>query len=164
MELVTPGIGLVFWTTLSFLIVLFLLGKFAWKPILKSIHEREENISEALQAAKSAKAEMQRLKSSNEELLQQARTERDQLMKEARETKDRIVSDAKNIAKSEADKILATAREEIKLEKVKAMDELKTQVASIAIEVAEKIIRERLDNDQKQQESVSKALEEIHFN
>lgn len=164
MELVTPGIGLVFWTSVSFVIVLFLLAKFAWKPILKSIHEREFSIEQALKSAELAKEEMRRLKSSNEELLQQARTERDQLMKEARETKDRIVNEAKTIAKAEADKILLSAKEEIKMEKTKAMEELKTQVASIAIQVAEKVIREKLDNDQKQQETVSKALNEINFN
>ena len=136
MDLVTPGFGLVFWTTLSFLLILFLLGKFAWKPILKSIKEREDTIQDALEAAERAKDEMRKLKESNDAILQEAREERDRLMKEARETKDQIISEAKNRAKEEADKILVSTREEIKNEKQKAITELKNQVAEISFEIA----------------------------
>ncbi|MEZ4720843.1 MAG: F0F1 ATP synthase subunit B [Flavobacteriales bacterium] len=164
MDLVTPGFGLVFWMTLSFLIIVFLLGKFAWKPILKAIKEREDTIQDALEAADRAKEEMRKLKESNESLLQQAREERDQLMKEARETKDQIISEARNKAKEEADKILASSREEIKNEKTKAIEELKGQVAEISFQIAEKVLAEKLADSDKQSESVKKALSEINFN
>lgn len=164
MELVTPGFGLVFWMTLSFLIIIFLLGKFAWKPILKSIKEREDGIQDALEAADKAKEEMRKLKDSNESLLQEARTERDAMMKEARETKDRIVAEAKNKAKEEADKIIAASREEINNEKVKAIAELKNQVAEISFEIAEKVLSEKLSDADKQNATVTKALGEINFN
>lgn len=164
MDLVTPGFGLVFWMTLSFLIIVFLLGKFAWKPILKAIKEREDTIQNALEAADRAKEEMRKLKESNESLLQQAREERDQLMKEARETKDQIISEAKNKAKEEADKILASSREEIKNEKTKAIEELKGQVAEISFQIAEQVLAEKLADSDKQSDSVRKALSEINFN
>lgn len=164
MDLVTPSFGLVFWTTLSFLTVLFLLGKFAWKPIVKSIRDREEDIQKALDAAKQAKEEMRSLQKNNEALLQQAREERDLLMKQARETKDQMISEAKNKAREEADKLLASAREEIRNEKTKALNELKNQVAGIAFEIAEKVLTEKLSDKDKQQDSVNKALSEIHFN
>jgi len=164
MDLVTPSFGLVFWTTLSFLTVLFLLGKFAWNPIVKSIKDREESIQKALDAAKLAKEEMRSLQKSNEALLQQAREERDQLMKQARETKEQMISEAKQKARETADKMLADAREEIRNEKTKAMNELKNQVAGIAFEIAEKVLAEKLADKDKQQETVSKALSEIHFN
>lgn len=164
MDLVTPGFGLVFWMTLSFLIILFLLGKFAWGPILKSIKEREDTIEEALASAEKATREMKKLKESNEALLQEARNERDALMKEAREVKDQIISEAKNKAKEEAEKIMASSREEIKNEKNKAISELKNQVAQISFEIAEKVLSEKLTESDKQSELVKKALTEIHFN
>ncbi len=164
MDLVTPGFGLVFWTTLGFLLILFLLGKFAWKPILKSIKEREDTFQDAQESAEHAKNEMRKLKESNDALLQEAREERDKLMKEARETKDQIISEAKTAAKSEADKILMASREEIKHEKLKAITELKNQVAEISFEIAEKVLTVKLSDADKQNDTINKALSEINFN
>lgn len=164
MGLVTPSLGLVFWTTLSFLIVLFLLKKFAWKPILESLKERENTIADALKSAENAKHEMAQLKASNEELLRKARDERDALMKEARDARDLIVAEAKTKATQEADRILAAARENIKNEKMAAVSELKNQVAVLSIEIAEKILRNELSKDEKQKTLVNNLVEEINLN
>jgi len=125
MELVKPEFGLVFWMTLSFLIVVFILSKFAWGPILNSLKERETSIEDALNAAKKAKDEVANMKAENEALLQEARQERDRMMKEARDTKDAIVAEARSKAKSESDRLLAMARESIQNEKMAAITELK---------------------------------------
>lgn len=164
MGLVTPSIGLVFWTTLAFLIVLFLLKKFAWKPIMDSIHQREKNIDEALETARNAREEIARLKVSNEEMQKKARDERDALLKEARETRDAIVAEAKNKAKNEADHIIAAARETIQNEKMAAISELKNQVAMLSIEVAEKILRHELSSDDKQKALVNNLVDEVNLN
>jgi F-type H+-transporting ATPase subunit b len=164
MGLVTPSLGLVFWTTLSFLIVLFLLKKFAWKPILESLKERENTIADALKSAENAKHEMAQLKASNEELLRKARDERDALMKEARDARDLILAEAKSKATQEADRILAAARENIKNEKMAAVSELKNQVAVLSIEIAEKILRNELSKDEKQKTLVNNLVEEINLN
>lgn len=164
MGLVTPSLGLVFWTTLAFLIVLFLLKKFAWKPILESLKERENTIADALKSAENAKHEMAQLKASNEELLRKARDERDALMKEARDARDLIVAEAKTKATQEADRILAAARENIKNEKMAAVSELKNQVAVLSIEIAEKILRNELSKDEKQKSLVNNLVEEINLN
>jgi F-type H+-transporting ATPase subunit b len=164
MDLVTPGFGLVFWTTLSFLIIIFLLGKFAWSPILKAIKEREDTIQLAIESAEKAKEEMRKLKDSNDALLQAAREERDKLMKEARDTKDQIISEAKTKAKEEAEKIVTASREEIRNEKAKAIIELKDKVAEISFEIAEKVLSEKLSSSDKQSDTVKSALSEIRFN
>ncbi len=164
MELVTPGFGLVFWTTISFLSVLFLLGKFAWGPILRSIKERELTISDALDSAAKAKEEMRKLKESNDELLREAREERDAMLREAKGTKDQLISEAKTQAKVEADKIIASAKDEIRGEKAKAIGELKDKVAEISFDIAEKVLAEKLSDSEKQTASVTKALNEISFN
>jgi F-type H+-transporting ATPase subunit b len=164
MGLVTPSLGLVFWTTLAFLIVLFLLKKFAWKPILESLKERENTIADALKAAENAKHEMAQLKASNEELLRKARDERDALMKEARDARDLIIAEAKSKATQEADRILTAARENIKNEKMAAISELKNQVAVLSIEIAEKILRNELSKDEKQKTLVNNLVEEINLN
>ena len=164
MGLVTPSLGLVFWTTLAFLIVLFLLKKFAWKPILESLKERENTIADALKAAENAKHEMAQLKASNEELLRKARDERDALMKEARDARDLIITEAKTKATQEADRIVAAARENIKNEKMAAVSELKNQVAVLSIEIAEKILRNELSKDEKQKALVNHLVEEINLN
>ena len=143
MELVKPEFGLVFWMTVSFLIVVFILSKFAWGPILNSLKERETSIEDSLNAAKKAKDEVANMKSENEQLLKQARNERDMMLKEARETKDAIVNEARAKAQSEADRMIATARETIQNEKMAAITELKNQVATLSIEIAEKVIRQQ---------------------
>lgn len=164
MGLVTPALGLVFWTTLAFLVVLFMLKKMAWKPILESIQQREKTISDSIEAAKNMQEEMARLKSSNEDLLKKAREERDALLKEARETKDAIIAEAKTKAASEGDRIVAAAREQIKNEKLAAIAELKNQVAVLSIEIAEKILKNELSKDEKQKTLVNNLVEEINLN
>ncbi len=149
MELVLPGIGLTFWMVLVFGLLLFLLKKFAWKPILSALKERENSIEEALKSAESAKDQLSKLKSDNEALYKQAREERDQLLKEAKVMKETIISDAKKSAEEEGKRIIQAASEEINKQKAVAIAELKGQVASMSIAIAEKLIGNQLaDNDQ----------------
>ncbi len=162
--LVTPGIGLIVWTTVVFFLLLFLLGKFAWKPILTAIKTREEGIANALASAESAKKEMQELKSANETILMQARTERDALLKEARDTKDTIIAEAKSKATQEAERILSSARSQIMSEKNAAITELKNQVASLSIEIAEKILKSELSSDEKQKALVNNLMKDVNLN
>lgn len=164
MGLVTPGIGLVFWTTLSFLVVLFLLRKFAWKPILTALREREESITEALKAADKAKFEMAELKAGNKKLLNEARAERDELLKEARETKTKIIADAKVAAQQEAGKIIRMAQETIENEKKAAISELKDQVAALSIDIAQKILKSELKDKKKQDELVHGSIQDFKLN
>jgi F-type H+-transporting ATPase subunit b len=164
MELVKPEFGLIIWMSITFLTVLWILKKFAWKPILKALHEREESIENALNEAEKAKEEMASLQANNEKLLQEARIERDAMMKEAREIKDGIVADAKNLAKEEADKLVASARETIRNEKLAAISELKNQVATLSIEIAEKILKEQLSSDEKQKALVDNLVDDINLN
>ena len=161
MKLVTPDIGLLFWMLVSFSLVLFLLKKFAWKPILNSLKERENSISEALNSAKRAKEEMASLKSENEKLLAQARAERDVILKEARDAKDSIIIEARAKASTEADRLLQIAREGIQNEKMAAITELKNQVATLSIDIAEKILKEELSSPEKQKQLVQSFLGEV---
>lgn len=164
MELIKPGFGLIFWMTISFLLVLFILGKYAWPLILKALKEREESIANALNAARKAKAEMAALNADNEKLIIQARAERDQLLKEARDSRDAIVAEAKNKAQDEANKIMANTRESINTEKMAALAELKTQVAAMSLEIAEKILRHELSNDEKQKNLMDNLIKDISLN
>lgn len=164
MGLVTPGIGLIFWTTLAFLTVFFLLKKMAWKPILESIKKREDSIDQALKTAEQAKLEMAALKASNEKLLKEAREERDAILKEARDQKDAIISEAKSKAQAEADRILVATRETIKNEKMAAIAELKNQVATLSIDIAEKILKNELSAENKQNAVVNNLVNEINLN
>lgn len=164
MELVKPDFGLVFWMTVSFLIVVFLMRKFAWGPILSSLKERETSIEEALNAAKKAKEEVANMKAENERILQEARNERDQMLKEARDTKDMIVNEARTKAQVEGDRMITIARETINNEKMAAITELKNQVATLSIEIAEKVIRQQLSNDEKQKALVQELLKEVKMN
>lgn len=153
--------GTMFWMTLAFLVVLFILKKFAWKPILKALKDREDHIEESLQLADKVKKEMKELQTSNEKLLVDARTERDNMIKEARETKNTIVSEAKGIAGEEADKIIAAARLAIQNEKMMALTELKNEVGKLSLEIAEKVIRHELSDSKSQNELVEKLLNEV---
>ncbi len=164
MSLVTPDIGLLFWMLVSFLTVLFLLKKFAWKPILKALKEREDSISDALNAAKKAKDEVAELKSDNERILAEARAERDKMLKEARDAKDAIINEAKSKATTEADRLITIAREAIKNEKMAAITELKNQVAALSVEIAEKIMKQQLANDDKQKALVADLLKDAKLN
>lgn len=164
MNLILPSVGLIFWMTITFLIVFFLLRKMAWKPILKSLKDREQSIQDALDSAQKAKDEMAALKASNEAILMEARNERDKLLKEARETKENIIAEAKAGAQKEADKIMQNAKDNIQSEKAAAMDELKNQVAKLSIEIAEKIIRTELSSDEKQKALVNTMIDEVNLN
>jgi F-type H+-transporting ATPase subunit b len=164
MELVTPGIGLIFWMTTTFLIVFFLLKKFAWGPILGMIKDREKSIEDALQKAEMAKEDMKLFQKENEKLMSQAKAERDVMLKEARELKESTINEAKSKASAEADRILTAARAEIQNEKNQAINEIKNQVAVLSIEIAEKIIKSELSSDQKQKALVDNLLSEIKLN
>ena len=150
MELIKPQFGLIFWI--------------AFPIILKSLKEREDSITNALNSAEKAKKELAALQADNEKLLVQARAERDLMLKEARDTKDAIVSEAKNKAQAEANKILATTRETINNEKNAAITELKNQVAAMSIEIAEKILRQELSNDEKQKALMDNLMKDISLN
>lgn len=164
MDLVKPAFGLVFWMIVSFSVILFMLKKFAWGPILNSLTERENTISDALNTAQKAKEEMLALKAGNEKLLQEARNERDQLLKEARDTKDAIINEAKAKATAEADKILAMTRESISNEKMAAITELKNHVATLSIEIAEKVLKQELSAEGKQKQLVDSLLKDVKLN
>jgi F-type H+-transporting ATPase subunit b len=143
---------------------MIILGKFAWPMILKALKEREESIANALNSARKAKEEMASLKADNEKLIVQARAERDQLLKEARDTRDAIVAEAKNKAQAEANKIMAQTRESINNEKIAAISELKNQVAAMSIEIAEKILRQELSNDEKQKNLMDSLMKDVSLN
>lgn len=163
-SLIEPAVGLIFWTTITFILLLVLLGKFAWKPILNAIKTREKGIEDALASAERALNDMRELKSNNEKSLAEARAARDVLMKEARETKDAIIAEAKAKASADAEKILASAREQIINEKNAAVAELKNQVASLSIEIAEKILRSELSSDEKQKALVNNLMKDVNLN
>ena len=162
--LVKPDIGLIFWTTITFLILLVLLRKFAWKPILGAVKEREESIITSLAAAEKARDEMERLQSNNEKILKEARQERDKLLKEAREIRDKIVNDAKGEAAEQAEQIISSAKEQIHHQKMAAITELKNQVGEMSIEIAEMILRSELGDKKKQQELVDSHLKNFKLN
>jgi F-type H+-transporting ATPase subunit b len=164
MDLVTPAIGLVFWTTVVFIILIVLLTKFAWKPILSAIKEREQNIEKALKSADRARAEIKDLQNANERLLNEARAERDAMLKEAREIKEKMLADAKEKAKEEAERILSSARDTIRNEKNAALAQIKEQVATLSIEVAEKILKSELSSEVKQKVLAEQLLEEVKLN
>ena len=158
------SIGLFVWQTVLFLALLFLLRKYAWKPILSAVEEREEGIKNALEAADNAKKEMEALNADNERILREAKAERDNILKEAREIKETIITEAKTQATEEADKVLASAREQINNEKLAAITELKNQVADLSIDIAEKVLKSELADKQKQKEFVEAALKDADLN
>jgi F-type H+-transporting ATPase subunit b len=164
MELVKPGLGLIFWMTITFSIVLFILSKFAWKPILNAIREREDSINNALNAAEDARKQMDALKSDNEKLLNQARAERDLMLKEANEIKENIIATAKRTADEEGRKIIAKASDAIESAKLNAMNELKTQVAVLSVDLAEKVLRKKMEDRAQQEAFVNENLKSITLN
>jgi F-type H+-transporting ATPase subunit b len=163
-SLIEPGIGLIFWTTITFILLLVLLGKYAWTPILTAIKTREEGIEKALASAESALNDMRELKSNNEKILAEARNERDALIKEARDAKDAIINEAKSKAQKDADRIMSAAREQIINEKNAAVTDLKNQVATLSIEIAEKILRSELSSDEKQKALVNNLMKDVNLN
>ncbi|MGV3639751.1 MAG: F0F1 ATP synthase subunit B, partial [Adhaeribacter sp.] len=164
MELVTPGIGLIFWQTLTFILVLFLLSKFAWKPIMASLRERENSIESALRMADQAKLEMQALKADNEKLLQEARIERDRILREASEAGNALVEQAKNKANEEGSRMIENARVAINNEKKAAMTEVKNLAGSLSIEIAERILKHELKDPAAQQALVGDYIKEVNLN
>ncbi|MDX1544660.1 MAG: F0F1 ATP synthase subunit B [Christiangramia sp.] len=164
MELITPEFGLFFWQTIVFLVLLFIMAKFAWKPILNSVRNREQSINDALASAENARKEMQNLKADNDQLLKEARAERDAILKEARELKEKTIADAAEEAKAKADKIVADAKRSIEQEKQSAMAELKNQVAELSIEIAEKVVRKELSGKEEQHRMIEKILGDAKLN
>lgn len=162
--LLNHHIGFVFWATLAFLILFLLLKKLAWKPILGAIHERERSIETALASAENAKAEMARLTSQNEALLKEARAERDLILKEAKELKDKMIAEARTSAQAEGNKMIEKAKIEIEGQKNAALAEVKNQVSSLSIEIAEKILRRQFEDASKQDALVSDLLKEVKLN
>lgn len=162
MELITPGLGLVFWMTVTFSIVLFLLTKFAWKPILSALKEREDSIDSALSAAKKAKEDLENLQADNQRLLDEARVERDKMMKEAQATAQSIIQKAKEAASEEGAKELQAAKSAIQLEKQSALKEIEILAGSLSLQIAEKLLRKNLDNKEAQEALIQQYLKEVN--
>ncbi len=156
--------GLFFWQILIFVLLVWLLNKFAWKPILNAVNEREEGIKKALEEADKARQEMAELNASNEKILKEARAEREKMLKDAREIKEALISEAKDEAKMQADKIITQAKTTIENEKQAAIVELKKQVAELSVGIAEKVIKEELSNKEKQIKLIDKMLDEAAIN
>ena len=164
MELLLPKLGLIFWTVLAFAIVFFILAKFAWKPILKSLNDREKNISDAILSTEKIKKEMAEMKSENEALLAKAREERAQMMREAKETRDKIISEAKEQARLETNKIVADAQAAINQQKMASIVDLKNQVGNLVVEVSERVLRRELSNKQEQEKYINQLASNVDFN
>lgn len=162
--LVLPDIGLVFWNTVAFIVLFFVLRAFAWKPMLKAIHDREQGIEDALSKADKMKADIAAMQSENEALLAKAREERAQMIKEAKETADKMVADAKDKAKSEYDRIVADAQVAINQQKNAALTDVKNQVGSLVVEVAEKVLRKELANKADQENYIKQLAEGVKLN
>ena len=163
MQLTSPE-SLIFWTTIIFVIFFFLLAKFAWKPILGAVKSREESINNALASAEAARREMQNLTADNERILQEARMERDALLKEARDMRDKMVADSKQEAQVQGERMIEQAKAAIEAEKNAAMAELKSQVSSLSLEIAEKLLKEELSNKEAQTKLVEKLLGDVKLN
>jgi F-type H+-transporting ATPase subunit b len=162
--LLNEHLGFVVWSSVAFLLLLFILGKFAWKPIMGAITERERSIEDALLKAEAAKEEMARLTNENEALLKQARAERDLILKEAKQVKDQIISEAKISAQTEGNKLIEKAKIEINNQKAIAMADVKNQIATLSVDIAEKILRKQFEDKQKQNEVVAELLKEVKLN
>lgn len=164
MDLLIPKLGLFFWAFVIFILLVILLRRMAWKPILSALKAREEGIQASLDEAKNAREEMATLKAENEDLLRQARVERDAMLKEAREMAAKIQAEAKTSAQEEGNRLLEKAREEIRAEKMQALTEVKNQVAKLSIQVAEKVLRQEMKDPKAQSEVVDKLVSELHLN
>ena len=164
MELITPGLGLIIWTSLSFLMLLGILSQFAWKPILAGLKERETNISDALSAAEKAKADIQKLQADNEKLLNEARAERDKILRDAAGAAAEMIASAKGKAEAEGAKAMEVAKNAIANEKQAALVEIKNTAAVLSVEIAEKLLRKELKDVQAQKELVQEYIKEVNFN
>jgi F-type H+-transporting ATPase subunit b len=164
MQFLIPDFGLLFWQSLAFIIVFLILKKFAWKPILKTLNEREQGIADAIATADRAKAEMASLKNENEALMQKAREERGQMIKEAKEASDKMIAEAKDKAKAEYDRIVADAQSAILQQKNAALTDVKNQVGALVVEVSEKILRRELSNKSEQENYIKQLAEGVKLN
>lgn len=164
MDLLTPSVGNIFWTAVVFLILLILLAKFAWKPILGAVGERQASIQDALNQAVLARKEMEALKADNEKIMREAKMERDVILKEARELKDKIILEAKEAAKVEGDKMIENARLSIEAEKAAAMADIKNQIGTLSVNIAESILKSQLNNPAAQEELVQSYLKNQNLN
>lgn len=164
MELLTPGVGLIVWQAVVFLLLFVLLAKMAWKPILSSLKEREDSIQSALDSAEKAKNEMARLQSDNEKLIKQAREERDKILREARETAGKLHDEAQANAKKIADKMIDDAKAVINTEKQAALKEVKVQVAMFSLDIAEKLLKRNLSDDKSQKELADRLINDLKLN
>ena len=164
MNLVTPELGTIFWMVIIFGIVVFVLGKFAWKPILNALNEREKNIDSALQAAEQARKEMKNLKADNEKIMADAKKDKEKILHEALELKDKIIAEAKQKADANAEISIQHAKNQIQNEKAKAINEMKQQMTELSLMIAEKVIRKELDGEGKQQEMIKKLVDGIKLN
>jgi len=164
MELLTPEPGLLIWTTISFVLLLLLLGKYAWKPILQALRVREESIDFSLKEAEKARHELVNLEKTKKQMMEEARLDRENLLKEARDIRNTMIEESKEIARKEAEKILFAAKQQIETEKMNAIEALKTQVAILSVEIAGKLLHQELSSTQKQQEVINKYLKEVNFN
>jgi F-type H+-transporting ATPase subunit b len=162
MGLLTPGIGLLVWTLVAFLLVFFILKKFAWKIIIQSLNDREKGIADSLESAHKIKAEMAQLKNENEALMVQAREERTKMLKEAKEMKEKLISDAKEQAKAEAAKVISDAVASIETQKMAALTDVKNQIGNMVIEISEKVIRKQLENKADQEKYIQQMAGELH--
>lgn len=164
MELLNPGTGLIFWQAVIFLLLFFILAKYAWKPITESLRVREESIQNALDSAEKAKAEMAQLQADNKKLLEEARQERDQILKEAREIAARVKDEAHEDAAKQTEKMLADARTAINNEKQAALTEVKAEVAGLVLTVTEKLLRKELSDDDKQRQLIREYIKDVNLN
>ena len=162
--LVLPDIGVVFWNSVAFLGLLFVLGKFAWKPMLKAISDREKGIEDSLAKADKMKADLTAMQNENEALLAKAREERATLIKEAKEASERMIAEAKDKAKSEYERIVADAQVAITQQKNAALTEVKNQVGSLVVEVAEKVLRKELSNKAEQETYIKQLADGVKLN
>ena len=164
MELINPGLGLIIWMTIAFALVLWVLAKFAWKPIMKALKDREDSIDKALHAADQAREDMKHLESKHGELLAQAKDERDGILKDARDIRKKIIEESKLIAQEEGNRIVEIAKESIHYEKMAAITELKNQIAHLSIEIAEKLLKKELATDDIQNDLIKKLVDDIKIN
>jgi len=164
MDLVTPSFGLLFWTGLTFCLLLLVLARFAWKPILTQVNERSKKIEDALQEAEKARAEMISLKAENDRILKEARAERDALLKEAKDSSTKMIEEAKEKAKMEGAKMMEAAKQSIESERNAAVAEMKAQIAVFSVEIAERLVKETLSNEDKQKVLSDKLVEDLTMN
>lgn len=162
--LINPGLGTFFWMLVSFGVLVFILGKWGWPMLLKALKKREQAIADSLNAAEKAREEMKQLVAHNEDLLKEAKIQRDELLRNARLTSEKIVEDARAKATEEADRIVENARESINYEKLKAMHDLKNQIATLSIDIAEKLMKAELSDKEKANNLIKRELDEVHLN